>query len=80
MKKYIRIVLVALLATITLNSVKAQTPHSAYFLEGMPTAHKLNPALACEYGYVSFPLLGNVNVGVSSNMGVGTFLYPTDSG
>lgn len=80
MKKYIRIVLVALLATITLNSVKAQTPHSAYFLEGMPTAHKLNPALACEYGYVSFPLLGNVNVGVSSNIGVGTFLYPTESG
>lgn len=58
----------------------AQTLHSAYFMEGMPTRHKLNPALASEYGYVSMPMLGDVNVGASSNVGVSTFLYPVDGG
>ena len=80
MKTYIKIVLVAIFSTIMIAAVKAQTAHSVYFLEGVPTAHKLNPALAPEYGYTTFPFLGNINVGVSSNVGVGTFFYPTLSG
>ena len=61
-------------------AVKAQTAHSAYFLEGVPTIHKLNPALAPEYGYTTFPFLGNINMGISSNVGVGTFFYPGEDG
>ena len=80
MKTYIKIVLVAIFSTIMVVAVKAQTAHSVYFLEGVPTAHKLNPALAPEYGYTTFPFLGNINVGMSSNVGVGTFFYPTQNG
>lgn len=80
MKAYIKLVLSALFSIAVIAPINAQTAHSAYFLEGVPTAHKLNPALAGEYGYVSFPFLGNVNMGISSNMGIGTFLYPTESG
>ena len=80
MKRYIRNIFVALLGIFAIVPATAQTAHSAYFLEGMTTRHKLNPALSSEYGYVSFPLLGNVNFGVSSNVGLGTFLYPSESG
>ena len=79
MKKYIKIVLV-LLCIATIAPVNAQISKSAYFLEGMPMRGKLNPALSSEYGYVSFPFLGDINVGVSSNVGAGTFLYPSGDG
>ena len=80
MKTYIKIALVAIFSTILVAAVKAQTAHSVYFLEGVPTAHKLNPALAPEYGYTTFPFFGNINMGISSNVGVGTFFYPTKNG
>lgn len=80
MKTYIKNILGALLTIFMIAPVAAQTTHSAYFLESVPTRHKLNPALSSEYGYVSFPFLGNLNMGISSNIGVGTFLYPSESG
>lgn len=80
MKTYIKIIFGVVLSIVMIAPVAAQTPHSAYFLESVPTRHKLNPALSSEYGYVSFPFLGNINLGVSSNVGVGTFIYPSESG
>ena len=80
MKAYIKIVLVAFVSIVATTTLKAQTAHSAYFLEGVPTAHKLNPVLSGEYGYVSFPFLGNINIGASSNVGVGNFFYPSKTG
>ena len=80
MKKYIKHVLVALFTIVMAMPLKAQTTHSAYFMEGVPTAHKLNPVLSGEYGYVSFPFLGNINMGISSNVGVGNFMFPSESG
>ena len=54
----------------------AQTLHSSYFLENMPYRHQLNPAFMSPSGYVGFPVLGNFNIMLNSNVGFGTFLYP----
>ena len=54
----------------------AQTLRSSYFLERMPYRYRLNPALINDYGYFSFPVLGNVAIGVNSNMALSKFLYP----
>ena len=42
----------------------------------MPYRYRLNPALINDYGYFSFPVLGNVAIGVNSNMALSKFLYP----
>lgn len=78
--KNIKHILLIIFAVSLAAPAYAQTAHSSYFLEGMPTRHKLNPALASEYGYVSFPLLNDINISASSNVGVGTFLFPSESG
>lgn len=80
MKTYIKIVSIALFSIVMAMPIKAQTARSAYFLEGVPTAHKLNPVLSAEYGYFSFPLLGNFNIESSSNVGVSNFMFPSESG
>lgn len=53
----------------------AQELRTAYFMETSVDRHELNPALL-DHSYVSMPLLlGNLNVGTSGNMGLGTFVY-----
>lgn len=47
----------------------AQNLNSAYFLDGYTYGHRMNPAKDYDRkGYVSFPLLGNVNMGMSGNL------------
>ncbi len=50
--------------------------NSGYFLEGYTYRHELNPAYTGE-SYVSFPILGQLNVGVRGNMGLKNFLFNT---
>lgn len=57
-----------------------QNLRSGYFLDGYIYKYKMNPAMAPERGFFSVPFLGNVGVGVESNLGLSTFLYPTESG
>lgn len=80
MKKIIILVLLAcsLFATITVNA-QSSTLKTSYFLDRMPMRSKLNPALINDYGYVSVPVLGSVNFGVTSNLGLSNFLYPIES-
>ena len=40
----------------------------------------MNPAIQGERGFLSFPALGKVGVGVESNLGLSTFLYPSADG
>ncbi len=61
--------------------VKAQGPAlTEYFLPGYNQRHWLNPALLPQFGYFNFPALGMVNVGVQSNLGLNSLLYPLDNG
>lgn len=59
----------------------AQNPlRSAYFLEGYSYRHQMNPAFASERRYSAMPLLGNLNIGLQSNIGVSNFLYKHPNG
>ena len=56
------------------------TMKTTYFLDGYDFRHRLNPATPSARSYFTLPVLGYTSVGVSSNMGVNTFLYPTADG
>ena len=60
----------------TILSLFSQEPHSVYFLNEWSQRHTLNASFAPEYGYFSLPILGGITMGLSSNTGVSTFLYP----
>ena len=72
LKQYIA---AAAVAASTLMGVAQEANRSGYFLEGYNFRHNINPALAPERNYISFPALGNLGIGLNSNMGVSTFLY-----
>lgn len=76
MKKYILSVLIALFAITT---TKAQTLKSGYFLDGYFYRHQMNPAYGNERKYFSFPLFGNTNISAESNVGLSTFIYPSNN-
>lgn len=57
-------------------AASAQSLHSGYFLEGYTYRHLMNPAFAPERNYVAIPVIGNINVGAQSNVGLNTFIYP----
>ena len=68
-------------ATICLSilSTEAQVNHSAYFMENMPNRHLMNPALTPDFNYVNLPLIplfSGMQIGLNSNIGMGTVLYP----
>ena len=77
--KYIISVLILSVALFT-NASAQQNLRTAYFLDGYTYNYKLNPAFAPERPFVALPLLGNIGIGVESNMGLSTFLYPTSDG
>ena len=75
-------ILTAAFALAVTGSALAQTQssRSAYFLEGSTYRHELNPAFIGERGYFSFPALGNLDFGVQSTAGIGSFLYKLPDG
>lgn len=73
MKKKIIIFILCLVSA----GASAQTLYSSYFLERMPYRHRLNPALINDYGYFSFPGLGNLDIQINGNMALSHFLYPS---
>lgn len=76
MKKISRIFIALALFLTTANINAQQNLRTAYFLDGYTFKYKMNPALAPERSFVSVPLLGNLGLGVESNLGLSTFLYP----
>lgn len=79
-KKIYSILAGSLLLSAT--SVSAQEMlNSGYFVEGYNYRHQLNPSFESAHkSYISFPFLGNLNVGLSSNVGVSNFIYKTPDG
>lgn len=71
---HIILVTIAFVCICTVSS--AQSLHSGYFLEGYTYRHLMNPAFAPERNYVAIPVIGNINVGAQSNVGLNTFIYP----
>lgn len=53
----------------------AQYTETGYFSKGYLYNHELNPALNGDQGYVSFPILGNMNFGLRGNLNMSSILY-----
>lgn len=81
MKTIIRNVALAtiLLSSATL-SLQAQSLRTGYFSDSYLFRHQMNPALANEDGYVSMPVLGNIQLDLGMNFGVKDFIYTKPNG
>ncbi len=64
----------------TISTWAQNSLRSAYFLDGYTYRHQMNPAFASERDYVGMPVLGNLKVGLQSNIGVSDFLYKRPDG
>ena len=53
----------------------AQNLESGFFTDGFLYRHEMNPAIENSRNYVAMPFLGNINVGMSSNIGIRNVLF-----
>lgn len=70
----------ALLMSAAFSAYAQQNLRSAYFLDGYTYGYRFNPAFQGERGFFAIPVLGKFGVGMESNLGLSTFLYPTSDG
>ena len=75
MKKLFAAFTAAFLLFNASSGLRAQDLETGYFLGGNPFAFRLNPAFQSERGIFSIAL-GGTGLGVWSNLGVNTLLYP----
>ena len=66
---------IALMLFFVSATAMAQETKSGYFTEGYLYRYSMNPALGNDKNFVSIPALGNINVGLRSNIGVDNILY-----
>lgn len=72
--------LVAAAAATSISAFGQQNLRTAYFLDGYTYNYKMNPAMAPERAFFATPGMGNLGLGVESNLALSTFLYPTGNG
>ena len=58
----------------------AQTTRTGYFLKGNAFRYRLNPALMNDQHYFAFPLLGEIDVKTTGNLGLSNFIYDSPDG
>lgn len=66
---------IAGLALISFASASAQHTYSGYFLDNYTYRYQMNPAFGNKDGFVSFPVLGNVNIAMRGNLHLTDVLY-----
>ncbi|MDE6787175.1 MAG: hypothetical protein K2J46_09090, partial [Muribaculaceae bacterium] len=54
-------------AAASVMTMSAQEAATGYFMENYNMKWQMNPAMGNRNGYVGFPALGNINVGVNGN-------------
>lgn len=64
--------------TASVLSISSQNVHSTYFLDEWSQRHTLNASFAPEYGYFSLPILGGIQIGVNTSVGMTNFIFPVD--
>lgn len=73
----IKQILRALIVVLTVGTIQAQpVAKIGYFMDNATHKHLMNPALVPARGYLSYPVLGSVNVDLRSNLNLTQFLYP----
>ena len=75
--KNIKSVIVVAALGIT-STAAGQNLNTGYFNEGYLYRHELNPVFGNDKNYVAFPGLGNLNIGINSNLKVSNILYNVD--
>ncbi|MBQ5889227.1 MAG: hypothetical protein IIW77_08160 [Bacteroidaceae bacterium] len=80
MKNTIKRFAVTLLFLATTVVAGAQALRTGYFLDGYAYRYRLNPALMNDQNYLSFPLLGEMNLKTAGNLGLADVLYDTPDG
>lgn len=70
-----RIGIILALTMASAASLMAQDTNSGYFNTGYLYRHELNPAFDGGQGYVSMPILGNLNLGLRGNLNMENFIY-----
>lgn len=65
----------SLLSCLTLS---AQYNKTSYFMKGSTTKQLMNPALNSGRAYLDLPVLGGIDFGTTSNLGVTKFLFPDE--
>lgn len=70
----IKVTVVAVCMSVATTST-AQALHTGYFLESSVQRHELNAAFGGEANYFMLPLLGGVETGVHTNMGLGNYVF-----
>lgn len=78
-KHIIKFAVVALIFSFSFTAV-AQTLRTGYFLKGNPYSHRLNPALMNDRHYISFPMLGSINLNTAGKFGISKFIYDAPNG
>lgn len=56
-------------------NIMAQDMNSAYFTDDYKYRHVMNPAYGNEQGYAAVPILGNMNMRLQGNLGVGDLFF-----
>lgn len=74
------ILTIALLVLVGVSASAQQNMRTAYFLDGYTYAYKMNPALQGERGFFAIPALGKASLGVESNLGLSSVVYPSADG
>lgn len=60
-------------------AANAQTFNSGYFLDNFAYSYRLNPSLMSEKSFLALGV-GNINANIQSDLGLSSFLFPTDNG
>lgn len=74
-KKYIAIAVLLLLMPLIAG---AQALKGSYFMDNSVNRHRMNPALTPRSNYLQLPVIGNLALGVGTNLDMTSFLYPRD--
>lgn len=69
----------AVLLTALASSAQDQNS-SAYFMDSYTYRHDFNPAFASSRSYFALPAVSDINLATRSQMGLSSFVYPTDNG
>lgn len=77
MKTKLKIALASLSLLSTL-AASAQHTYSGYFLDNYTYRYQLNPAFANKDNFVSFPVLGNINIAMRGNLHLTNIFYNVD--
>lgn len=75
-RRYLISFVMMLVSVVTLSA--QQNLRTAYFLDGYTYAYKMNPAMQGERGFFAVPALGKLSLGTESNLGLSTFIKPSD--